>query len=160
MLPPSYRPTVEALEDRQLLTTGMTNPMMPTMNSMMPSMMMPMMPMPMPPPPDPAVIQGTLDLAVAVGDLAVRLDNPHLSGRRLARLIQTEQQLQVAVGFVLHNVPPNGAQLQNALNLLQQANSVLVQEATALAAGMQPSAALKMEAQTLEMQIQNADMMP
>jgi hypothetical protein len=152
----SHRPDVETLEDRRLLAGNMMTSTMPTMSSNMPMMSSMMMPMMMPQP-NLVALAGTLDLAVAVSGLAVRLGNTHPGSKGLGNLLRTEMQLENGVQFVVQNVTPDSAQSQNALNLLQQANNIMVQEAMALANGHTPSSTLRMEAQALQMMIQMAD---
>jgi hypothetical protein len=109
---PSFRPVVEALEERVVLDATVT----------------------------PGVSEAAVlayDLAQAATSMALRLQNsnPHLSKKGLGNLLKTEQSFRQIIQVIEASMPQGSAGCQQVLQAFHQADMVLVQEVTALANG-------------------------
>jgi hypothetical protein len=102
---PSFQPAVEALEERVVL--------------------------------DATIDAATLayDITQAATSLALRLQNAHLSKKGLGNLLKTEQSFRQIIQVIEASAPPDSAGLQGILQTFHQADTVLIQEVTALANG-------------------------
>jgi hypothetical protein len=104
---PSFRPAVEALEERVVLDAGQVNQL--------------------------AALTYYIDQAVS--SLAVKLTNAHVSKKGLGNLLQIEQGFRQIIQNFQALAPSDCEACQRLLQFFQQADGVFIQEVTALANG-------------------------
>jgi hypothetical protein len=107
---PSFRPAVEALEERVVLDTGISAGGQ-----------------------DAALL--AFNITQAATSLALRLQNAHLSKKGLGNLLQTEQGFRQVIQVLEASAPQDNQGFQQLLKTFHQADMVLIQEVTALANG-------------------------
>ncbi len=139
---PSFRPAIEALEERMVLCTPDMPCGMPTMPTTTP---------------DTASVVLAYNLTKATTSLALRLQHSHLSKKGLGHLLRAQKGIRQTIQLLEASDPKTSTGYEQILQTFHQADQVLIKEITALSRGQSVSDEVKSQAIALGQTINAMD---